>query len=381
MHVSAAVIVGGVKPGPQIKACARGLDIIIATPGRLLDHLNSGAVRLDHTFQVIADEADHMMDMGFLPSIRKIMQALPKKRQTVLLSATMPGQIRNLAKDFMTNPVEISVTPVSKPIERITQIIKRVEKAEKKRTLVNILSESDIGQTVVFTRTKHGANKVSDYLVKAGLSALAIHGNKSQSQRAKSLASFKAGTTKVLVATDIAARGIDIDDVSHVVNFELPNVPESYVHRIGRTARAGRSGVAISLCDTSEIKLLRDIEKLTGQNLLKGEPQSDRGGESRQPANNRGGNKQRQRSRKHKRTNGQQQQAAPAQRRNKQAANHTDGDSAGGTNTAHKNNNRKNNVQKNTNRKNNGAPGADKPTDGLRRVLGDMPSNTKRRAA
>jgi len=376
MRVSAAVIVGGVKPGPQIKACARGLDIIIATPGRLLDHLNSGAVRLDHTFQVIADEADHMMDMGFLPSIRKIMQALPKKRQTVLLSATMPGQIRNLAKDFMTNPVEISVTPVSKPIERITQIIKRVEKAEKKRTLVNILSESDIGQTVVFTRTKHGANKVTDYLVKAGLSALAIHGNKSQSQREKSLASFKAGSTKVLVATDIAARGIDIDDVSHVVNFELPNVPESYVHRIGRTARAGRSGVAISLCDMSEIKLLRDIEKLTGQNLLKGETQSGGDGESRQPANNRGGNKQQKRSRKHKRTNGQQQQAAPAQHRNKRATNDTDGNNAGRNNSSQKNTGHKNNGRKNTK-----APGADKPTDGLRRVLGGMPSNTKRRAA
>jgi ATP-dependent RNA helicase RhlE len=268
LNVRSTVIVGGVKPGPQIKACARGVDIIVATPGRLLDHLGTGAIRLDKTFQVVADEADHMMDMGFIPAIRKIMQALPKKRQTILLSATMPTQIRKLAKDFMHKPEEVSVAAVSKPIERITQTIKLIDKGEKKRALATLLADKDITRAVVFTRTKHGANKVADYLVKNGQTALAIHGNKSQSQRERSLASFKAGTTKILVATDIAARGIDIEGVSHVVNFELPNVPESYVHRIGRTARAGRSGVAVSLVDTSEIKLLRDIEKLTGQNLL-----------------------------------------------------------------------------------------------------------------
>lgn len=268
MNATSTVIVGGVKAGPQIKACAKGVDIVVATPGRLLDLMSSGAIRLDQTFQMIADEADQMMDMGFLPSIRKIMQALPKKRQTVLLSATMPTQIRKLSKDFMNSPIEISVAPVSKPIERITQTVRCVEKEHKKKVLTEIFTDPDITRAVVFTRTKHGANKLAKHLDKVGHDALAIHGNKSQAQREKALASFKAGKTRILVATDIAARGIDIDDVSHVINYELPNVPESYVHRIGRTARAGRSGVAISLCDPSEVKLLKDIEKLTKQNLM-----------------------------------------------------------------------------------------------------------------
>ncbi|GHF17910.1 DEAD/DEAH box helicase [Kordiimonas sediminis] len=272
MQVRTAVVVGGTKPGPQIKACARGLDILVATPGRLLDHMSTNAIDLSATQIVIADEADQMMDMGFLPSVRRIMKALPSKRQTVLMSATMPDQIRSLAKDFMQKPTEISVAPASRPIERIEQSIRRVEKAEKRAVLCDILSAKDIERAVVFTRTKHGANKVAKHLEGVGLSALAIHGNKSQSQREKALASFKAGTTKILVATDIAARGIDIDGVSHVINFELPNVPESYVHRIGRTARAGRSGIAISLCASDEIKLLRDIEKLIGKNL---DPSSD----------------------------------------------------------------------------------------------------------
>jgi len=267
MTVSTVVIVGGVKPGPQIKACSNGVDIIIATPGRLLDLMSSGAIRLDQTYQVIADEADQMMDMGFLPSIRKIMQSLPTKRQTVLMSATMPTQIRKLAKEFMHNPTEVSVASAAKPIELITQVVERVEKEHKKQVLTDILANNKITRAVVFVRTKHGANKITTHLTKAGLDALAIHGNKSQGQRDKTIASFKAGKTRILVATDIAARGIDISDVSHVINFELPNVAETYVHRIGRTARAGRSGVAISLCDSSELKLLRDIEKLTGQNL------------------------------------------------------------------------------------------------------------------
>ena len=267
IDVSSVVIVGGVKPGPQIKACSNGVDIIIATPGRLLDLAASGAVRLDQTYQVIADEADQMMDMGFLPSIRKIMQSLPLKRQTVLMSATMPTQIRKLAKEFMHNPTEISVSPVAKPIELIIQVVEHVEKEHKKRVLTEILANNKITRAVVFMRTKHGANKITTHLTKAGLDALAIHGNKSQGQRDKTIASFKAGKTRILVATDIAARGIDISDVSHVINFELPNVAETYVHRIGRTARAGRSGVAISLCDSSELKLLRDIEKLTGLNI------------------------------------------------------------------------------------------------------------------
>lgn len=303
MNISVSVIVGGVKPGAQIKACARGVDIIVATPGRFLDHIGSGAIRLDKTLQVIADEADHMMDMGFIPAIRKIMQALPKKRQTILLSATMPTAIRKLAKDFMYKPMEVSVAPESKPIEQITQTVKRVEKAAKKQALAKIIADEDITRAVVFMRTKHGANKVTEYLNKAGEAALAIHGNKSQSQREKSLASFKSGKTKILVATDIAARGIDIDDVSHVINFELPNIPESYIHRIGRTARAGRSGVAISLCDTSEVKLVRDIEKLTGQDLLPQEPRTTTDKFRKHEASNTHGPKRRHRGNKNKASN------------------------------------------------------------------------------
>lgn len=267
MKVSAPVVVGGVSPRPQIKACAPGVDIIVATPGRLLDHMASGAIRLDQTLQVVADEADQMMDMGFLPELRKIMQALPKQRQTILMSATMPPQIRTLANEFMTNPLEISVAPASTPIARISQIVKRVDRSAKRTVLVDVLADDTVTKAIVFTRTKRSADKVAADLAKAGLPALALHGDKSQVEREKRLASFKTGQARILVATDIAARGIDIDDISHVVNFELPHIPESYVHRIGRTARAGRSGVAISLCDSSETKLLRAIETLTGQAL------------------------------------------------------------------------------------------------------------------
>lgn len=267
MKVSATVVVGGVKPGPQISALARGTDIVVATPGRLLDHMNSGAIRLDRTTRIVLDEADQMLDLGFLPAIRKIMARLPKERQTVLMSATMPTQIRSLARDFQSNPAEIAVAAVSRPIERITQSVRHIAAASKRDVLAGILSDAGSVRAIVFTRTKRGADKVSRHLESAGLSAAAIHGNKSQSQRERTLASFRDGGTSILVATDIAARGIDIDDVSHVINYELPNVAEAYVHRIGRTARAGRSGIAISLCDPSERDLLRAIEKLTGNRL------------------------------------------------------------------------------------------------------------------
>lgn len=320
IKASSAVIVGGVKPGPQIKALSRGVDIIVATPGRLLDHLQTGAISLKQTTQVVADEADQMMDMGFLPSIRKIMQALPQKRQTLLLSATMPPQIKKLAIDFMPKPIEISVAPASKPIERITQIVKRVEKSEKKNALIDILNSEEIERVVIFTRTKHGANKLVTQLQKANHEALAIHGNKSQSQREKALAAFKAGQVRILVATDIAARGIDIDDVSHVINYELPNIPESYVHRIGRTARAGRSGVAISLCDREEVAYLRDIEKLTKQSLLEKSPEEEAREQARNsgkrtgPARaNTGGNKRPSRNRRRKSTQSERPKAEGTQ--------------------------------------------------------------------
>lgn len=265
VSVTTALLIGGVKPHKQIKSIARGVDIMIATPGRLEDLEASEALSLEETKIVVLDEADQMLDMGFIPAIRRIMSKLPRQRQTVLLSATMPKQIRHLAKDFLKNPVEVSVAPASKPIDRIDQIVLPVAKAEKRQKLVEILHNQDVKRAIVFTRTKHGANKLARHLEQAGLAADAIHGNKSQGQRQRALEGFKTGDIPVLVATDIAARGIDVDGVSHVVNFELPNVPEVYVHRIGRTARAGTEGVAISFCDAEERDLLRAIEKLIGR--------------------------------------------------------------------------------------------------------------------
>ncbi|WNJ99536.1 DEAD/DEAH box helicase [Thalassospiraceae bacterium LMO-JJ14] len=264
MRVSVTVVLGGVKPGGQIRALARGTDIVVATPGRLLDHVQTGVIRLDKTETVILDEADQMLDLGFMPTIRKILAKLPKERQTVLLSATMPQQIRGLADDFLNRPAEVSVAPTARPIERIEQSVMHVERDRKRDALVGILRGKDVERVIVFTRTKRGADKVCEFLQKAGINSGAIHGNKSQPQRERTLADFRGSRTKVLVATDIAARGIDVDGISHVINYELPNVPEAYVHRIGRTARAGNSGIAISLCEHSERGLLRDIERLIG---------------------------------------------------------------------------------------------------------------------
>lgn len=272
---SVAVIFGGVKPGPQLRALSKGLDIVIATPGRLEDHMSTGGIKLDATTTVVLDEADQMLDLGFAPAIRRILGKLPKVRQTVLLSATMPIQIRNLAKEFLSSPHEISVAPVSRPIEKIDQSVRFLNSSSKRAALLDILSEDDIERAIVFTRTKRGADRVSGHLEKAGLSSAAIHGNKSQRNREKSLDGFKNGRIKILVATDIAARGIDIDGVSHVVNYELPNVPEAYVHRIGRTARAGKSGVAVSLCDATEQPYLRDIERLIGRKIPSGDSDWD----------------------------------------------------------------------------------------------------------
>jgi len=268
LKMSATTVVGGVKPGPQVRAMASGADILVATPGRLLDHLQAGAIDLSQTTRVILDEADQMLDLGFIPAIRRIFQKLPKQRQTVLMSATMSKPVRKIASDFQTDPTEISVAPASKPIERIEQSVRHISSGEKRNALVQILSDNKIERAIVFTRTKRGADRVSRTLSDAGLSSAAIHGNKSQAQRQKTLTLFREGRTTILVATDIAARGIDVDDVSHVINFELPNVAESYVHRIGRTARAGKTGTAISLCDPSERPLLRDIEKLIGNKLI-----------------------------------------------------------------------------------------------------------------
>jgi ATP-dependent RNA helicase RhlE len=267
MGMSVAVIFGGVSPGPQIRQLANGVDIIVATPGRLLDHLRGNALRLDTTEVFVLDEADQMLDMGFIRDIRKIVAALPKQRHNLFFSATMPKEIGVLAGELLKDPVEVAVTPVAKTADRVTQHVAFVESGAKRELLVKLLTNKDMNRVLVFARTKHGADKIARNLELAGIAAQAIHGNKSQNQRERALKSFKAGQTRALVATDIAARGIDIDAVSHVINYELPNVPESYVHRIGRTARAGNEGSAISFCAPDERAFLRDIERLIAQTV------------------------------------------------------------------------------------------------------------------
>ena len=266
-----ALMFGGVPKGRQAQAMAGGVDVLVATPGRLIDHLGDRAVRLDQTEVLVLDEADHMLDLGFIVPIRKIAALLPVKRQTLFFSATMPKEIGALAGALLRDPVHVSVTPVATTAERVDQHVVFIDTARKRFLLEELLRRGrnggasavgEMGRTLVFTRTKHGADRVVKHLEQAGLPAAAIHGNKSQGQRERALASFRSGQTPVLVATDIAARGIDVDGVTHVINFDLPNVPESYVHRIGRTARAGAAGVAISFCDAAERAFLKDIEKL-----------------------------------------------------------------------------------------------------------------------
>lgn len=272
MHLTSTLVVGGVKPNKQIRDMAPGVDVLVATPGRLEDHMKEGVINLSRTDAVVLDEADQMMDMGFMPAIRRIMGRLPKERQTILFSATMPKPIRALADDFLEDPVEISVTAAAKPVEAIDQNAYLIRGETKPDLLAQILKADDMDRAIVFTRTKRGADKVTRQLEKEGLSAVAIHGNKSQNQRIKALNMFKDGKATIMVATDIAARGIDIDDVSHVVNYELPNIPDAYVHRIGRTARAGRKGVAISLVGNDERAYLRDIETLMKMKINRLDP-------------------------------------------------------------------------------------------------------------
>ena len=256
------VIFGGVTQRSQTDALKRGIDILIATPGRLLDLMNQGFVHLQHLEIFVLDEADRMLDMGFIHDVKKILQKIPAKRQTLFFSATMPPEIQKLADTILSNPVKVEVTPVSSTAETIEQQIFFVDKNDKKNLLVHLLKDKKIVSALVFTRTKHGADKVVKDMHKAGISAEAIHGNKAQNARQRALSNFKSGVTRVLVATDIAARGIDVDNLSHVINYEIPNVPETYVHRIGRTGRAGASGIAFSFCDEEEKEYLRDIQKL-----------------------------------------------------------------------------------------------------------------------
>lgn len=285
-----AVIYGGVNANKQIATLSRGVDLLVATPGRLIDLVGQKRLRLDTVSTFIVDEADRMLDMGFIRDVRRIVAMLPKQRQSMLFSATMPDDIVRLVGDMLKSPERIEVAPQSKPAERVEQHVVFTPMKEKRQLLAHLLRNPDCTRVIVFTRTKHGANRVAETLGKAGFEAEAIHGNKSQNARQRALARFRAGDATILVATDIAARGIDIDEVSHVVNFELPNEPESYVHRIGRTARAGASGIAISLVDTEERGLLRQIERITRQQLKAMEPEGfeyvvpaggDRGGEDR----------------------------------------------------------------------------------------------------
>ena len=267
LGIRVAVIFGGVGHAPQREAMTRGVDVLVATPGRLLDHIGERNVVLDGVEIFVLDEADQMLDMGFIRPIRQIVAKLSTRRQSLFFSATMPKEIGHLAGELLRDPVKVSVTPSATTVERVRQHVYLVDARAKRSLLVELLANPELSRTLVFTRTKRGADKVAQHLAAAGISVAAIHGNKSQNQREAALAQFKASKIRTLVATDVAARGIDIDLVTHVVNYELPNVPESYVHRIGRTARAGAEGIAISLCDAEERDYLRDIERLTRQSI------------------------------------------------------------------------------------------------------------------
>lgn len=259
------VIFGGVSQHTQTIALRNGVDVLIATPGRLLDLMNQGYVHLDYLEIFILDEADRMLDMGFINDVRKVVKVLPKQKQTMLFSATMPKEIADLASSLMQSPIRVEVTPVSSTVEKIEQSVYFIPKDQKNTLLIHLLNEQKIQRTLVFTRTKHGADKIAKHLKKANIHADAIHGNKSQTARQNALTNFKRGKLKVLVATDIAARGIDVDALEHVINYDLPDVAETYVHRIGRTGRAGASGIAISFCDgRDEMKNLKGINKLIG---------------------------------------------------------------------------------------------------------------------
>jgi ATP-dependent RNA helicase RhlE len=267
MRLSVGVIFGGVPNSKSLRAVSRGLDVLVATPGRLLDLIDQRALSLRELEILVLDEADQMLDLGFIHALKRIVALVPPKRQTLFFSATMPRAIKELADRYLTNPAEVSVTPTATTVDRIEQSVTMVNQAEKPALLAMILQTKSVERALVFSRTKHGADKVVRQLEAAGIAAGAIHGNKSQAQRERAIAAFKAGNMPVLIATDIAARGIDIPGVSHVINFDLPDVPEQYVHRIGRTARAGATGIAIAFCSHDERGNLRDIERTTRQKI------------------------------------------------------------------------------------------------------------------
>jgi len=276
MGLTTATVFGGVKHGPQVRALAGGVDVLVATPGRLLDHMQEKFAQLGSVEVFVLDEADQMLDLGFLPPIRRVVATLPKQWQNLFFSATMPGEIGKLADELLKDPARASVTPSATPVSKIDQRVLFVESDRKRQLLAELFEDSKMGRALIFTRTKRGADRVGKYLEGAGIRADAIHGDKSQGQRERALAAFKSGAVRALVATDIAARGIDVDAVTHVVNFDLPNVPESYVHRIGRTARNGAGGIAISLVSNDERGLLKDIQRLIRFDLPSYDRRNDR---------------------------------------------------------------------------------------------------------
>ena len=277
LGLTTAVVFGGVKYGAQVRALAGGIDVLVATPGRLIDHMQEKFAQLGSVEVFVLDEADQMLDLGFLPPIRRIVATLPKQRQNLFFSATMPGEIGKLADELLRNPAKASVAPSATTVEKIEQRVLFVESDRKRQLLAELFDDKHMGRALIFTRTKRGADRVGKYLEGVGIRADSIHGDKSQGQRERALAAFKSGAVRALVATDIAARGIDVDAVTHVVNYELPNVPEAYVHRIGRTARAGAGGIAISLVCDDERSLLRDIQKLIRVTLPAFDRRNDRG--------------------------------------------------------------------------------------------------------
>ncbi|WP_421782005.1 DEAD/DEAH box helicase [Kiloniella litopenaei] len=323
LHLRSTIVFGGASEKPQIKAMAPGVDILIATPGRLLDLMSQGHIKLNEVEFLVLDEADRMLDMGFIRDIKKIIKELPDKRQTVLLSATMPKSVTALANSILIDPVRVEVAPAATTAEKVEQHVMMVPKNRKRDLLAYVLKDSDIKRVLIFTRTKHGANRVSEFLEKQGITSAAIHGNKSQNARQRALNEFRDGNIRALVATDVAARGIDVDGVTHVINFELPNEPDSYVHRIGRTARAGATGISYSFCDHEERAYLKDIEKNIRQSVpvFEEHPYHDEGMAAAPAGEKKGGNNRGRPNRKGRNGNGKNPNRNQSSNKNKAGSN------------------------------------------------------------
>ena len=321
LDLRSTVVFGGASIRTQIQKLSQGVHILVATPGRLLDLMNQGKVQLGQVEIFILDEADRMLDMGFIPDVRKISKAVPEKRQTLMFSATMPAAVKALADGLLNDPVHVEVTPAASTVEKVEQRVMFMAKDKKRASLSALFADKDLKRVLVFTRTKHGADKVAKYLSQGGVKTDAIHGNKSQNARQHALRNFRSGNVRALVATDVAARGIDVDGITHVINFELPNEPESYVHRIGRTARAGASGVAISFCDNEERRYLRDIERMICQTVMVVEDHLHHSDDvANDPGSFKRGSKNRQRNNTRSRSKGgQRNNSRNGQRRNTQS--------------------------------------------------------------